>query len=179
MVRYRKEGKIVTFQVKVFDEEGEVGTWDVTDQREEWEMLGGAQKVRNVRWDVQSNEERDKQLPRYVTRARDVTGPVTRAPCAPGHVSCHALAPSLFPPTAAAALFNDCIPSSTGLSTVSLVIFYCTLVLLVRSQSLSTCRCCEFTLSSFLRFGSERSTVWDRRLNGYSGSAASWHEDTR
>ena len=33
------------------------------------------------------------RLPRYVTRARDVTGPVTRAPCAPGHVSCHALVP--------------------------------------------------------------------------------------
>lgn len=35
---------------------------------------------------------REARLPRYATRARDVTGPVTRAPCAPGHVSCHALA---------------------------------------------------------------------------------------
>lgn len=60
-------------------------------------MCGGARKVWNARWDAESNEERDKRLPRYVTRARDVTGPVTRAPCAPGHVFCHALALPLFP----------------------------------------------------------------------------------
>lgn len=35
-----------------------------------------------------------RRLPRYTTRAYDVTRPVTRAPCALGHVSCHALAAS-------------------------------------------------------------------------------------
>lgn len=49
--------------------------------------------MRNVRRVyAELREEWNRQLPRYVTRARDVTGPVTRAPCAPGHVSCHALA---------------------------------------------------------------------------------------
>lgn len=54
--------------------------------------------MRNVRRAAELREERNKQLPRYVTRARDVTGPVTRVPCAPGHVSCHALASSPLPP---------------------------------------------------------------------------------
>lgn len=42
-----------------------------------------------------------RRLPRYTTRAYDVTRPVTRAPCALGHVSCHALVASplfLIPP---------------------------------------------------------------------------------
>lgn len=38
-----------------------------------------------------------QELPRYATRARDVTRPVTRAPCALGHVSRHALAAAASP----------------------------------------------------------------------------------
>lgn len=84
---------------------GEVGTRDATDQDTEHNSRAfrgagggggegeGAKKVSRGRWAGVGSVRR---LPRYATRARDVTGPVTRAPCAPDHVSCHALAaPSL------------------------------------------------------------------------------------
>lgn len=96
----------------------------------EWRTrFGGARKVRNVRREGKHRgERRDEWLPRYVTRARDVTGPVTRAPCAPGHVSCHALASIPAPFTslrrAPTCLLTDCIP----LPPVSLHLLFCSLL---------------------------------------------------
>lgn len=57
-----------------------------------------------------------RRLPRYATRARDVTGLVTRAPCAPDHVSCHALvAPSL-------PLWSLCLPLLTAATSPAVIL---------------------------------------------------------
>lgn len=88
-----------------------MGTCDATDQDTRSTILGGegggagGGGLRAARWGEGARKvscwsdrsgKRARRLPRYATRARDVTGPVTRAPCAPDHVFCHALAaPSL------------------------------------------------------------------------------------
>lgn len=79
--------------------------------------------MRNIRRDLRLNEEGDKQLPRCVTRARDVTGPVTRAPCAPGHVSCHALVSPSFPLFASFTRLSTASHPSKP-TAVSLITFY-------------------------------------------------------
>ena len=142
--------------------------------------------MRNAGQGAEWKEERDMRLPRYVTRARDVTGPVTRAPCAPGHVSCHALVPPFpFP----------CLPSLLSSTTASLPPrgyrpslssspFYISrsLLLLLRSRSpLRVVNSSFFlSLSLSLRFGSRNEIHTCRRETADSTSIqARPRRDTR
>lgn len=107
--------------------------------------------MRNVRRVyTEPREEWNRQLPRYVTRARDVTGPVTRAPCAPGHVSCHALA-RLPPPYCSLpsrrTVRTDRVP--TTVTTGPLSLWLLLLPALSRIFSIAGSTCLDFSLHAF------------------------------